>query len=127
MSCKKIIRIGIVLLSSLLLFSAVMREAQGIDIVLDYTLDEQNNNWFDVASSDGLARRNALDIAVDFHSNIITNDDWNSLPQLNESFSVSDLAASSLKDLDSAHGAQHSSERRKLAFCGLQVIGRNFL
>ncbi|NNC90776.1 MAG: hypothetical protein HKN82_20150 [Akkermansiaceae bacterium] len=74
--------------------------SQGIEIVLDFTLDEQNYNWFDPATSEGMARRQALESAAGFLSTIIRNDDWNSLPTLNESFSFRDLSESSINDLD---------------------------
>ena len=41
-----------------------------------------------------------MDTAAAFLSTIITNDDWEILPTLNETFSVSDIAASSIFDLD---------------------------
>ncbi len=72
--------------------------ATAINIVLDYTLDANNNNWFG-GTPDGLARRASVDVAAGFLSAIITNDDWESLPTLNESFSLSDIAASSITDI----------------------------
>jgi len=73
--------------------------AIAIDLVLDYTLDENNEDWFG-GSPEGLARRAAVDTAADFLSTIITNDDWSALPTLNESFSLSDIAASSIQNID---------------------------
>ncbi len=69
-----------------------------INITLDYSLDANNNNWFD-GTSEGLARRAALDSAAGFLSAIITNDDWNSLPTLDEDFFLTDIAASSITDI----------------------------
>jgi hypothetical protein len=86
------------LLGLVFAFSAVPR-SQAIDIVLDYTLDERNAGWFG-GSPEGLARRAAVDSAASFLSAIITNDDWNSLSSLNQNISLSDVASSSLKDLD---------------------------
>lgn len=74
--------------------------ALAISIVLDYTLDEQNENWFDPSTTDGLARRLAVNAAADLLSTIITNDDWTPLPILNESISATDIAASTIRGLD---------------------------
>ncbi len=74
-------------------------KATAINIVLDYSLDTNNNNWFG-GSPEGLARRAALDSAAGLLSAIITNDDWSSLPTLNESFSLTDIAASSINDVN---------------------------
>ncbi|MGI9456539.1 MAG: hypothetical protein ACR2NU_08250, partial [Aeoliella sp.] len=79
---------------------AVAPELRAIDIVLDYALDVNNENWFDPQTSAGLARRNAVGTAAEFLSAVITNDDWNSLPSLNESITFSDIAASSILDID---------------------------
>lgn len=76
------------------------RDVGAIDIVLDYSLDAANENWFDAGSSAGLARRNALNAAADFLSAIIVNDDWTGLSTLNESFTLTDIAASSIFDID---------------------------
>lgn len=86
------------LLIALALTSFAPRYVRAIDIVLDYTLDTQNLDWFG-GTPDGLARRAALDSAAGFLSAIITNDDWNSLSSLNESFSLSDIALSTINDL----------------------------
>lgn len=72
---------------------------QAIDIVLDFSLDDQNAGWFS-GTSEGLARRAALDSAAAFWSAVITNDDWNSLSSLDQTISFSDVAASSWYDLD---------------------------
>ena len=69
------------------------QDAGAIDLILDYTLDEQNAGWFNTSSTEGTARRQALNSAAGFLSQIITNDDWNSLTTFNETFSVSDIAA----------------------------------
>lgn len=84
-----------VLLCSLL----IGQSSPAIEIVLDYTLDDNNEAWFS-GSSEGLARRASLDSAAAFLSAILTNDDWNSLGSLNQNLSFSDIAASSLYDLD---------------------------
>lgn len=73
---------------------------QAINITLDFTLDEQNENWFNPSSPLGQARRASVAAAADFFSTIITNDDWSSLPALNESITFSDIAASTIFDLD---------------------------
>ncbi len=73
--------------------------AHAIQITLDFTLDEQNLNWFG-GTPEGLARRASLTSAAGFLSAIIINDDWNALNSLNESFSLSDIALSSINDLD---------------------------
>ncbi|MDB4271107.1 hypothetical protein N9881_00115 [bacterium] len=82
---------------ALLLFCST---APAIEIVLDFTLDEQNSNWFNPNQADSLARRQALESAAQFLSEIILNDDWNALPTLNEGISFSDIRDSSIKDLD---------------------------
>ncbi len=81
---------------ALSLFAA--SRACAIEIVLDYTLDANNNNWFG-DTPEGLARRASVDAAAGFLSAIITNDDWTSLPTLNETFFLSDIAASSITDI----------------------------
>jgi hypothetical protein len=73
--------------------------SSAIDIVLDYTLDERNENWFDPLSSVGMARRAAVDSAAEFLSEIIVNDDWASLLQLDEAITFTDIAASTIFDL----------------------------
>lgn len=70
---------------------------EAISIVLDYSIDEQNENWFDPTDADGLARRLALNAAADFLSAIIANDDWSPLPALEEAISFTDIAASSIR------------------------------
>lgn len=82
-------------IAALLLLLAA--SAPAISIVLDYTLDEQNENWFDPTTDDGLARRLAVNAAADFLSVILTNDDWAALPQLNESITFTDIASSTLR------------------------------
>ncbi|MEO0530069.1 MAG: hypothetical protein AAF266_05745 [Planctomycetota bacterium] len=78
---------------------AMPRNAPAINIVLDYTLDENNWNWFG-GTPEGIARRATLDAAAGFLSEIITNDDWAPLPTLNESFSLTDIFQSSINGLD---------------------------
>ncbi|MEM8947099.1 MAG: hypothetical protein AAGD11_18140 [Planctomycetota bacterium] len=78
---------------------ASVPQTSAIEVVLDYTLDEQNSNWFSDSPA-GQARRASLDAAAAFLSAIITNDDWNSLSSLNQNISFTDIAASSLQDLD---------------------------
>jgi len=94
MACK----VGIVILT--VMATGLPRGANAIDIVLDYSLDAANENWFDSQSSEGLARRNALGSAADFLSTIIVTDDWSGLSSLNESFTLTDIAASSIFDID---------------------------
>lgn len=72
---------------------------EGIEVVLDFTLDEQNYNWFDPATSEGRARREALQAAAGFLSAIIRNEDWGGLSSLNETIGFSDLSESSISDL----------------------------
>ncbi len=74
--------------------------AQAIQITLDYTLDEQNENWFDPTSEVGLMRRGAVGAAAEFLSQIITNDDWSPLNSLDESFTLTDIAASTIRGLN---------------------------
>ena len=74
--------------------------SSAIHITLDYTLDEQNENWFDPSSVEGLRRRGAVGAAAEFLSQIITNDDWAPLNSLNESFSLSDIASPTLRNID---------------------------
>ena len=103
----------------------VARGAGAIDIVIDYALDASNENWFDPLSAEGQARRDAVSTAAEFLSTIITNDDWESLPTLNETFSVSDIAASSIFDLDGnllegtaeSDGDGYTYSRRQLRSC----------
>ncbi|QDU89219.1 hypothetical protein Pla175_26060 [Pirellulimonas nuda] len=76
--------------------------ASAIDIVLDYTLDAQNENWFDATTPAGAARRAAVDTAAAFLSAIITNDDWAAVSVSNESFTLSDIAASTIRGLNGA-------------------------
>ena len=89
-----------VLFATSALVLVVARGVGAIGIVVDYALDATNENWFDPFSKEGQARRDAVDTAAAFLSTIITNDDWEILPTLNETFSVSDIAASSIFDLD---------------------------
>lgn len=89
-----------ILLHSLIVCAICTDKAEAINIVLDYTLDEQNENWFDPQTAEGLARRSSLGVAAEFLSTIITNDDWGGLTSLDESFSLTDIAASSIYDLD---------------------------
>lgn len=88
--------------------------AKAIDIVLDYTLDANNNNWFG-GTAEGLARRASVDAAAGFLSAIITNDDWSSLPTLDEDFFLTDIAASSIVDI-SGNTIFGSSESDGLGF-----------
>ena len=81
-----------------LLTICATRPVCGIEIVLDFTMDEKNENWFG-GTPTGLARRAAVESAASFLSAIITNDDWNSLPSFNGSLGFTDIAASSLVDL----------------------------
>ncbi|MDE0862123.1 MAG: hypothetical protein OSA93_18360 [Akkermansiaceae bacterium] len=74
--------------------------ATSIEIVLDFTLDEQNHNWFNPSSPEGAARRTSAESAAAFLSAIIENDDWAVLPSLDESFSIRTLAAGVINDLD---------------------------
>ncbi|TWT47768.1 hypothetical protein [Botrimarina hoheduenensis] len=90
-------RFGVCL--TLLSLSVPVSPAAAIELVLDYTLDENNANWFGV-SPEGIARRATLDAAADFLSAIITNEDWSALPSLNRSFGLTDLFASSIIGLD---------------------------
>ena len=73
-----------------------------IEIVLDFSIDEQNYNWFDPASSDGLERRKAVEAAAGFLSTIIRDDDWNAVPSFNSSIPFSDLSESTLKNISGA-------------------------
>jgi hypothetical protein len=84
----------------LLLVVTLTQSASAISLVVDYTLDEMNEQWFDPQTSDGLMRRQAVDSAAGFLSAVITNDDWQSLGSLDELFSLSDIAASSIIGLD---------------------------
>lgn len=78
---------------------AVSYNARGISIVLDYTLDSYNENWFDPTDPQGMARRAAVDSAADFLSAIIVNDDWQPVSLVNESITFTDLAADRIYDL----------------------------
>ncbi|MEQ8848886.1 hypothetical protein [Botrimarina sp.] len=71
-----------------------------ISIVLDFGLDEQNENWFDASTTDGRARRRAVGAAADLLSAIIVNDDWAPLSSLNESVTFTDIAASTIRGID---------------------------
>lgn len=82
------------------MFAASCSSIHAIEIVVDYTLDQRNENWFDPLSTDGQDRRAAVDSAAAFLSAIITNDDWEPLASLNESFTLSDIAAGTIYDLD---------------------------
>lgn len=73
--------------------------ADAIDIVLDYSLDANNEVWFGDTAA-GLARRAAVDSAAGLLSSIITNDDWDEIFIPSESISFTDIAASSLNDLN---------------------------
>ena len=74
-------------------------EAKAIDIVLDYSFDDQNEGWFS-GSPEGLARRASVDSAASFLSAILTNDDWNAVSISNKDLSFTDIAASTLNDLN---------------------------
>lgn len=73
--------------------------ARAINIVLDYSLDNANEGWFS-GSPAALARRTALDSAADFLSAIITTDDWDAISVSNKDLSFTDIAASSINDLN---------------------------
>ena len=88
-------KLNIVFATSALVL-VVARGVGAIDIVVDYALDTTNENWFDPFSEEGQAQRDAVNTAAAFLSTIITNDDWESLPTLDETFSVSEIAASSI-------------------------------
>ena len=83
-----------------LVFWASCECSEAINITLDFTLDEQNENWFDPGTTEGLNRRGAVGAAAQFLSTIITNDDWAALPSLNESFTFTDIRASTIRDLE---------------------------
>ncbi len=74
-------------------------QASAIDIVLDYTLDDQNEGWFS-GSPEGLARRASVDAAAGFLSAILTNDDWDAVSISNKDHTFTDIAASTLNDLN---------------------------
>jgi hypothetical protein len=73
--------------------------ARAIEIVLDYTLDEQNWNWFSGTGA-GLERRAALDAAAGFLSAILTDDDWDAVAIDSTTIGLSDLFQSSINGLD---------------------------
>jgi hypothetical protein len=73
--------------------------ARAIDIVLDYTLDEQNWNWFS-GTITGLERRAALDAAAGFLSAILTDEDWAAVSIDSPTLGLTDLFQSSIKGLD---------------------------
>ncbi len=73
--------------------------APAIELVLDFTLDEQNYNWCNPATTDGLARRHTLQSAAGFLSAIIRDDDWNALTSFNKSFSISDVSENVLNNI----------------------------
>ncbi|QDS97231.1 hypothetical protein HG15A2_04920 [Adhaeretor mobilis] len=73
--------------------------ASAIDIVLDYSIDEANEGWFS-GSPEGLARRASVNSAASFLSAIITNDNWDAISVFNKDLSFTDIAASSLNDLN---------------------------
>lgn len=85
-------------LSTALLLSTAASPA--LEIVLDFSVDEQNYNWFDPTDSDGLARRQSLESAAAFLSTIIRDDDWNQITSFNTSINFSDLSESTINDLD---------------------------
>ncbi|QEG36702.1 hypothetical protein [Bythopirellula goksoeyrii] len=88
---------------------SAVASVHAIQITLDYTLDENNENWFDLGTSTGQARRASLDSAAAFLSAIITNNDWTDLTSLNGSIGFSDIQASSIVDL-SGNVVQGSAE-----------------
>ncbi|QDU89474.1 hypothetical protein Pla175_28640 [Pirellulimonas nuda] len=79
----------------------LVASAHGSEIVLNFTLDEHNNNFFKPTDAVGLARRSSLQAAAGYLSTIIAKDDWQSLPDFEETFSLYDMAASSIVDLSS--------------------------
>lgn len=82
-----------------LLFVFDPSNASGISITLDYTLDEQNENWFDLGTPIGRSRRESVNASASFLSAIIINDDWQPLSNLNESITFSDIKAGTIKGL----------------------------
>ena len=58
-----------------------------------------NEGWFS-GSPEGLARRASVDTAASFLSAILTNDDWNAVSIFNKDLSFTDIAASTLNDLN---------------------------
>lgn len=78
-----------------------MHPACAIQITLDFTLDQNNLNWFGGTPA-GMARRGVLESAAGFLSAIITNDDWSSLSTLSGNLEFTDIAASSIVDLTGA-------------------------
>ncbi len=85
------------LLFSLLIVASPLASTHAIQITLDYTLDTNNENWFD-SSPAGQARRAAVDTAAAFLSAIITNDDWSSV-NFSGDIGLSDIDASTIVDL----------------------------
>lgn len=85
---------------ALLLSIGGVQSVSAIQITLDYTLDEQNENWFNPNSAAGLARRGAVGAAAEFLSTIITNDDWQPLDGLVEQVTFTDIAAPNIRGLD---------------------------
>lgn len=89
----------IVIALAVVLVIAAVSPAIAINVVLDYTLDEYNENWFG-GTPEALARRASVDAAASFLSAIITNDDWNAISIPNENLTFEDVAASTIYDLE---------------------------
>lgn len=83
----------------LLVVGVSLPPAAAIQITLDYTLDEQNENWFSPNSAEGLARRGAVGAAAEFLSTILANDDWQPLDSLVEQITFTDIRASTIRGL----------------------------
>jgi hypothetical protein len=85
-----------ILVVCLLLMAAPKIHA--IHITLDFTLDDNNLNWFGNSAA-GMSRRAILESAASFLSGIITNDDWNALPTFEGDLDFTDISASTITDL----------------------------
>ncbi len=126
--------LGILLLPCALI-GALAQPAAAIQITLDYTLDEQNENWFDPGSAEGLARRGAVGAAAEFLSTIIVNDDWSPLTSLNEQITFSDIKASTIRGLSGnllfgspesdGEGYTYSSSNNNVDITNRDSIGAN--
>lgn len=82
-----------------LLLSCVS-DVLGVHITLDYSLDDQNERWFNPETQAGAERRAIVESAASFLSDIIEDEDWSPLTSYDGRFSVQRVEATTLRGFD---------------------------
>ncbi|TWT77292.1 hypothetical protein Pla123a_19490 [Posidoniimonas polymericola] len=71
-----------------------------LQITLDFSIDAQNENWFDPLSPIGQVRRGLVESAAQFLSDIIVTDDWTAAATGSAPLTFTDIAAGVLYGVD---------------------------